>query len=106
MDGDRKGFHPEAYQGQSPIKVNKLGHLVYEVSDMERSVKFWTEVMGFHETDRNDIGMVFLRCGADHHAIGLKPGTAPRRGESKEALQVEHLALEVADIDMLLKARD
>jgi catechol 2,3-dioxygenase-like lactoylglutathione lyase family enzyme len=107
MDGDKRaGFHPETYQGESPIKVNKLGHLVYEVTDVERSVKFWTEVMGFHETDRNDIGMVFLRCGADHHAIGLKPGKAPRRSDSKEGLQIEHLAFEIADIDMLLKARD
>ncbi|MCZ6849271.1 MAG: VOC family protein, partial [Alphaproteobacteria bacterium] len=47
-------FHPKSYKGTSHIKVNKLGHMVYEVSDIERSVKFWTEVMGFEETDRND----------------------------------------------------
>ena len=64
-------IHPETYKGTSPIKVNKLGHMVYEVSDVERTVKFWTEVMGFTETDRNEHGMVFFRCGADHHAIGL-----------------------------------
>ena len=42
--------HPDTYQGASPIKVNKLGHFVYEVTDMERTVRFWTDVMGFEET--------------------------------------------------------
>ncbi len=98
--------HPETYKGTSPIKVKKLGHLVYEVTDMERTVKFWTEVMGFEETDRNDIGMVFFRCGADHHAIGLKPGKAKSRPAAGTALKMEHLALEVDSIDTLFKARD
>jgi catechol 2,3-dioxygenase-like lactoylglutathione lyase family enzyme len=99
-------IHPKAYKGKSPIKVNKLGHFVYEVSDVERTVKFWTEMMGFKETDRNEHGMVFFRCGADHHAIGLKPGKVKRRGTSEESMQVEHLALEVDDVETLLKARD
>lgn len=103
---DAGDFHPETYSGDSPIKVNKLGHLVYEVSDVERTVRFWKEVMGFQETDRNEIGMVFFRCGADHHAIGLKPGLAERRPSSKEGLRMEHLALEVDNIDALFKARD
>ncbi len=98
--------HPATYAGESPIKVNKLGHLVYEVTDMERSVRFWTELMGFEETDRNEIGMVFFRCGADHHAIGLKPATAKRRPKSGEALRMEHLALEVDNVEVLFKARD
>ena len=44
--------HAEAYSGASPIKVNKLGHFVYEVTDIERTVKFWTEVMGFGDRFR------------------------------------------------------
>ena len=98
--------HPESYKGVSPIKVNKLGHLVYEVTDVERTAKFWSEVMGFEETDRNSIGMVFFRCGPDHHAIGLKPAKAPRRPIGDEGLKVEHLALEVDNADILFKARD
>ena len=100
--------HAEAYSGASPIKVNKLGHFVYEVTDIERTVKFWTEVMGFKETDRNEHGMVFFRCGADHHAIGLKPmgkGKKPQR-EMKTGLQMEHLAFEVDNVDVLLKAKE
>jgi catechol 2,3-dioxygenase-like lactoylglutathione lyase family enzyme len=99
--------HPDTYVGNSPIKVNKLGHFVYEVTDIERTAKFWTEVMGFHETERNGRGMVFFRCGADHHAIGLRPmhpGKSPRR-DQKGSLQVEHLAFEVDDVEVLKKAK-
>ncbi len=108
LEADGTPFHPESYTGTSPIKVSKLGHLVYEVTDVERTVKFWTEVMGFIETDRNEHGMVFFRCGPDHHAIGLKPAkpTATRRPKSEEAMRVEHLALEVENTDALLAAKD
>lgn len=33
-------FHPAAYTGQSPIKVNKLGHFLYEITDIERTAQF------------------------------------------------------------------
>ncbi len=99
-------FHPDTYKGTSPIQVNKLGHMVYEVTDVERTVKFWTEVMGFKETDRNEHGMVFFRCNADHHAIGLKPAKGKTKRELKAGLQMEHLAMEVDNIDVLFKARD
>lgn len=95
-----------SYKGVSPIKVNKLGHFVYEVSDIERTVAFWKEVMGFEETDRNAKGMVFFRCGSDHHAIGLTPmknGKKPYR--DTDTLQAEHLAFEVADVNILVKAK-
>jgi catechol 2,3-dioxygenase-like lactoylglutathione lyase family enzyme len=98
--------HPATYQGASPIKIRKLGHLVYEVSDVERSVRFWTEVMGFTESDRNERGMVFLRCNADHHGIGLKPAKKTRRPDSEAGLMVEHLAFEVENPEVLIKARD
>jgi catechol 2,3-dioxygenase-like lactoylglutathione lyase family enzyme len=80
--------------------------MVYEVTDVERTAKFWREVMGFEETDRNAIGMVFFRCGADHHAIGLKPSKAKSRPKTGEALKIEHLALEVDNADILFKTRD
>jgi len=90
----------------SPITVNKIGHLVYEVSDLEKTVKFWTEVMGFELSDRNHLGMAFLRCGTDHHAIALTHSEAPRRAGADAGLRVQHLAMEVDNVDMLLAARD
>ena len=32
---------------KSPIKIKKIGHIVYTCSDLERTSKFWTDIMGF-----------------------------------------------------------
>lgn len=90
----------------TPIKVKKLGHFVYEVSDVERSTRFWTEILGFHISDRNEHGMVFLRNATDHHTIALVPSPDRKRPEGGAALQVSHLAMEVADVESLFKARE
>lgn len=98
--------HPEKYTGVSPVKIKKLGHLTFQVSDVERTVRFWTQVMGFEEVERNEKGIVFLRFGADHHSIGIAQGKAERRATSEEGLNTGHLAFEVENTDMLLAMRD
>jgi catechol 2,3-dioxygenase-like lactoylglutathione lyase family enzyme len=90
----------------TPIKVGKLGHLVYEVSDIQRSVRFWTEIMGFQISDRNERGMIFLRHGSDHHSIGLVEVPGRVRPKPGENLQFSHLAMEVASVDILIAARE
>lgn len=90
----------------TPIKVRKLGHLVYEVSDIERSTAFWTDILGFTVSDRNEFGMVFLRSASDHHSIALVPADKPARPPEEAGLQFHHLAMEVDDVDVLFRARD
>ncbi len=98
--------HPEKYTGKSPVKVKKLGHLTFQVTDVERSVRFWTQVMGFEEVERNEGGVVFFRFGGDHHSIAIVQGAAKRRATSEEGLNTGHLAFEVENTDALLAARD
>jgi catechol 2,3-dioxygenase-like lactoylglutathione lyase family enzyme len=90
----------------TPIKVNKLGHLVYEVSDIERSTAFWTEILGFTVSDVNQWGMVFLRSAGDHHSIALVPSKKTARPPAEAGLRFHHLAMEVDSMDMLFRARD
>jgi len=90
----------------TPINVRKLGHLVYEVSDIERTTKFWTEIMNFSISDRNEQGMVFLRCAGDHHSIALVPAKKGARPAPEAGLQFHHLAMEVDSLDVLFEARD
>jgi catechol 2,3-dioxygenase-like lactoylglutathione lyase family enzyme len=101
---DKNEAAAHAQTEKSPIKVRKIGHLVYEVSDVERSLKFWTEAMGFSVSDRNEFGMVFLRTASDHHTIAIMPGKATRR--AGDGLNVNHLALELGSLDELFAARD
>ena len=91
---------------KSPIKIKKIGHVVLNVSDIERSSKFWTEVMGFKFSDRNEIGMMFFRNATDHHTIALlqakEKNELPKRGQ----VGFDHMALEVATVSELFKIRD
>src|SRR5579872_7063653 len=100
MDGDKRaGLAPETGQGTTPIKVKKFSHFVYEVADVARSVKFWTEVMGFQVTESNEIGITFLRYGSDHHGIGLIETDAAKNRDPASKPKVQHLALEVENTD-------
>jgi catechol 2,3-dioxygenase-like lactoylglutathione lyase family enzyme len=104
MSAVTEAERPSETAEKSPIQCKKLGHYVYEVTDIQRTLKFWTEVMNFTITDWNEHGMVFLRCAADHHGIGLKPGKAAKRATDGNV--VEHLAFEVDSMDVLFQARD
>jgi catechol 2,3-dioxygenase len=90
-----------------PFRIGKLGHVVLNVSDLERSTRFYTELLGFavsdvYPPDMVPGGMVFLRCGADHHGVALV-GSLKQPAASVE---MHHLAFEVATLDEVLRARD
>src|SRR6185312_1750416 len=95
-------------QTKTPIKVRKLGHVVYEVTDVERTTRFWTDVMGFTVSDRNENGMVFLNSGSDHHSIALVPSPGKKKPakNDEKTLQIHHWAMEVDSVETLFKARE
>jgi catechol 2,3-dioxygenase-like lactoylglutathione lyase family enzyme len=90
-----------------PFNIGKIGHVVLNVQDVERSARFYTEVLGFRISDVYPEemvpgGMVFLRCNPDHHGIALVGSTnAPA-----ENVELNHIAFEVATLDEVLRARN
>ena len=93
--------------GDAPLQfqLRKLGHVVLNVSDLERSVRFYTEVLGLAISDRNPDtkvpgGMVFMRCNADHHGVALVGGA-----RANDASSLNHFAFEVATLDEVFRAR-
>lgn len=48
-----------------------IGHVHLKVSNLERAVQFYTEVMGFEETVRYGESAAFLSVGGYHHHLGL-----------------------------------
>jgi catechol 2,3-dioxygenase-like lactoylglutathione lyase family enzyme len=90
-----------------PFSIGKIGHVVLNVQDVERSAQFYTQVLGFQISDVYPEemvpgGMVFLRCNSDHHGIALVGSTnAPA-----ENVELNHIAFEVATLDEVLRARD
>ena len=59
-----------------PFKITKIGPLSLFVDDVERAEVFYAERLGFtksEETTYRGARCVFLRCGAEHHSVGLFP---------------------------------
>jgi catechol 2,3-dioxygenase-like lactoylglutathione lyase family enzyme len=90
-----------------PFEIQKLGHVVIRVSDLQRSTEFYVKVLGLKVSDvyPEDMmpgGMVFLRFNPDHHGValvgGLKEGVAGR--------DLHHFAFEVASLDEVFRIRD
>ncbi|MCC7485744.1 MAG: VOC family protein [Burkholderiales bacterium] len=91
----------------SPVRVKKLGHIVLQVRDIERSVKFYTEVLNFRVSDRQDTGGTFLTGIGDHHTIGLFPSDGPNAEQpSHGAVRLHHFALQVDNMDELFAIRE
>src|ERR1043165_6453294 len=90
-----------------PFALNKIGHVVLRVSDLRRSIAFYTGILGFRVSDiyGDDMmpgGMVFMRCNTDHHGIALVGGAAENAGLGGG---LHHLAFEVGTLDDVFRAR-
>jgi catechol 2,3-dioxygenase len=89
-----------------PFQLQKIGHVVLNVSELEASVRFYTEILGLKVSDRygDDLvpgGMVFMRCANDHHGLALVGGA-----EKAERNELNHFAWEVATIREVFDARE
>lgn len=89
-----------------PFRVTKIGHVVLNVTDIERSIDFYTRVMGFEISDVYPDSMMpgrmaFLRFSKDHHGIALVGGA----NGASQSLELHHMAFEVATLDEVFKAR-
>jgi len=65
----------------------RVGHIHLRVGDIERSLRFYRDALGFEVTQRYGRDAVFLSAGGYHHHIGLnawesKGGTAPPPGST------------------------
>ncbi len=90
-----------------PFRIGKIGHVALYVQDLERSARFYTDVLGFQVSDvipsgRLPGGAVFLRCNTDHHGIALFPAT----DENPAGAGLHHIALEVGTLDEVVRVRE
>ena len=106
MPVDTEALRAAICKEAPPFDLRKIGHVVLMVADLQRSVAFYTGVLGFKVSDiyGDDMmpgGMVFMRCNADHHGVALVGG-APRPSAKRE---LHHMAFEVGTLDEVFRAR-
>ena len=86
-----------------PIQVREIDHVVLRVRDLERSLRFYVDVLGCQEERRIDkLGLIQLRAGASlidlvpvDQTLGRAGGSAP----GKEGRNVDHVALRLIELD-------
>jgi catechol 2,3-dioxygenase len=97
---------PQADAGPSPIRIRKLGHVVIQVRNLERSVRFYTEVLNLRVSDNASAGGVFLTGLGDHHTIGLFPSDGENAEiPSEGAVRLHHFAMQVGSMEELFEIR-
>ncbi len=90
-----------------PFSLGKIGHVALYVADIERSARFYVDVLGFSISDiyGDDMmagGAIFLRCNPDHHGIALFKATEA----NPAGAGLHHMAFEVATLDEVVRARE
>lgn len=77
---------PMNHQKSKPVHPEvRIGHVHLKVADLERSLAFYRDVLGFEVTQRLGQQAAFLSAGGYHHHIGLNTwesqgGLPPHRG--------------------------
>lgn len=65
--------------------ATRVGHIHLKVSDLDRAVAFYRDVLGFEEQQRFGTSAAFMSAGGYHHHLGLntwdsRGGQPPARG--------------------------
>jgi catechol 2,3-dioxygenase len=82
-----------------------IGHVHLKVADLERSLGFWRDVLGFDVMQQLGDQAAFLSAGGYHHHIGLNTwessgGSPPPRGTTG----LFHVAIRYPDRPLLAAA--
>jgi len=84
------------------LRPRKLGHVGVFVKDLERSTKFYTEVVGLKVSDELAGRAVFLRCSHDHHDTVLFQLDPEKSGRSQNPrVELQQISYEVDRLDDL-----
>jgi catechol 2,3-dioxygenase len=88
------------------FRIRRVGHLVLRVKDMERSRRFFEEVLHFPVVAQNERGMVFFSTDVadNHHMLALVPSKEGAAMPQPEAIGMQHVSFELASFAELKEA--
>ena len=82
------------------LGIERVGHVVLRVSDLDASMAFYRDVLGMEVTSWRPGQGAFLSFGTLHHDIGLFQAV---EGASKGELGLAHLAMRISGGDAELR---
>lgn len=82
-----------------------LGHVHLEVSDLQQSLKFYTDALGMNLRDDGYPGAAFVAAGEYHHHVGLNRWNE-RTAPAGESHGIDWFEVVVPDADTLDTVRD
>ena len=83
-------------------KPKSLGHLVMRVRDMERSLDFYTRVMGLTVMEKSASGMVFMSANTEKsHELAILAVGEDASGPDSAAVGQAHMAWQMETFEDL-----
>ena len=79
------------------MQIQALGHVVLKVRNLERSVKFYRDVLGMKEVARLRTTMVFFSFGNNHHDLALLQIGELATPPAQASVGLYHVAFKVGD---------
>ena len=88
------------------FRIRRVGHLVLRVMNLERSRKFFTEVLGFPQVGENDRGMLFFSTDVadNHHMLAIRQAKEGSGLPDPEGVGMEHVSFELGSFAELQEA--
>ena len=79
------------------FKIRRVGHLVLNVKDVERSKRFFEEVLGFPVVAQNPRGMVFFSTDLkdNHHQLAICPAKEGAAMPTRDGVGMQHVSFEL-----------
>lgn len=85
--------------------ISAIAHWALKVADLDRTLEFYREKLGFQEMLRltldNGQLLVYLRI-TDTQFVEIFPNGKGREGPADDAVAVNHICLQVPDIDTMI----
>jgi len=89
-----------------PVRIKRTGHLVLRVKDLERSKRFFIDVLGLPLVGDNGKGMLFFSADSkdNHHMLAIRPARDGAALPDPEQVGMEHVAYELGSFADLQEA--
>jgi catechol 2,3-dioxygenase len=87
------------------LRPQRIGHVVLKVRDLDRSLAFYRDLLGFRVASEMSNVMIFLTAtGENHHDLGLLRVGDSAPSPVPTAVGLYHVAIQLPDMDAVRDA--